>query len=42
MSFNVLNPKIGDVVKIRSDLWFVWNGDTWRELTVDEQLEISK
>jgi len=44
MKYNLIEPKAGDVVQIRSDLWYVFvgGGNGWREMTITEQLEYSK
>lgn len=39
--FNVLSPSQGDVVIIKSDEWYVYEGEMWREMTVEEQIEAS-
>lgn len=36
----IIIPKIGDVVQINSSEWYVWTGEYWRRLTIDEQLDL--
>jgi len=44
MKYNLIKPSIGDVVQIKSDLWYVYWGRFlgWQKMTVKEQLEYSK
>lgn len=42
MKYKMIEPKKGDVVQIHSDLWYLFDGVIWREMTIEEQLEASK
>jgi hypothetical protein len=33
---------LGDYIIVASDDWRIWDGKGWRQMTVEEQIEISK
>lgn len=42
MKYTSVKPKLGLVVQITSCLWYVWTGEKWKKMTVQEQIAYSR
>lgn len=41
MKLQIAKHQVGDVVQISSSEWFVWNGDYWHPLALEDQDELT-